>query len=164
MRATATARKRWFGKFFAEVEKQFLDAIFSRACARSYAGQSCLYVTFSETVTDFVTVRVPSLANDLIYRRLAPGLLRRLKEKRAELGKPGNKLHSWLSQDTGYPEVILHLGKVVGLMMLSGDYGAFRAELNKIAPLYPGNSGTVRLPQGMGVSRFLEQQVKGVNG
>jgi len=77
------------------------------------------------------------LTNDWIYRRLAPGLLRRLKEKRAELGKPGNKLHSWLSQDTGYPEVILHLGKVVGLMMLSDNYDAFRAELNKIAPLYP---------------------------
>src|SRR5436305_10300203 len=36
------------------------------------------------------------LTNDLVYRRLAPGILKRLKERRSERGSPSNKLFCWL--------------------------------------------------------------------
>jgi hypothetical protein len=81
------------------------------------------------------------LTNDLVYRRIAPGLLRRLKERRSERGKPSNKLHSWLSDDKGIPEVLLHLGTVVGLMKIHDDYDTFVKQLNKIAPVYPEKPG-----------------------
>src|SRR5260370_4001412 len=77
------------------------------------------------------------LTNDLVYRRLAPGLLKRLKERRLERGSQSNKLHSWLSADTGFPEVLVHLGTVVGVMKLHKDYDAFQRQLDPIAPVYP---------------------------
>lgn len=77
------------------------------------------------------------LTNNLIYRRLAPGLVKRLKEKRTELGSTSNKLHSWLSADVGFPEVLMHLGTVVGLMKLHTDYEKFERQLSEIAPIYP---------------------------
>ena len=58
------------------------------------------------------------LTNDLIWRRIAPGLLRALKERRNERGNPSNKLHSWTSEELGKPELLLHLGTVVGLMKI----------------------------------------------
>jgi hypothetical protein len=81
------------------------------------------------------------LTNDLIWRRIAPGLLRALKERRSERGSPSNKLHSWTSEEVGKPELLLHLGTVVGLMKIHTDYDAFHAQLNKIAPIYPDNPG-----------------------
>jgi hypothetical protein len=81
------------------------------------------------------------LTNNLIYRRLAPGLLKRLKERRSERGNQSNKLHSWLSTDLGVPELLVHLGTVVGLMKLHAEYGAFEKQLNEIAPVYPETPG-----------------------
>lgn len=81
------------------------------------------------------------LTNNLIYRRIAPGLLKKLKERRAEKGSPSNKLHSWLSMDTGVPELLLHMGTVVGYMKKHDDYEAFEKELNLVAPIYPETPG-----------------------
>lgn len=77
------------------------------------------------------------LTNDLIWRRIAPGLLRALKERRSERGSPSNKLHSWTSDELGKPELLLHLGTVVGLMKVNTDYDAFHSQLDRIAPVYP---------------------------
>lgn len=81
------------------------------------------------------------LTNNLIYRRIAPGLLKRLKERRAERGSPSNKLHSWLSEDVGFREVLVHLGTVVGPMKIHTDYDAFEKQLDQIAPIYPETPG-----------------------
>jgi len=81
------------------------------------------------------------LTNDLVWRRIAPGLLRALKERRSERGSPSNKLHSWTSDELGKPELLLHLGMVVGLMKLHTDYDAFHKQLNTIAPVYPDDPG-----------------------
>jgi hypothetical protein len=87
------------------------------------------------------------LTNDLIWRRIAPGLLRALKERRSERGSPSNKLHSWTSEELGKPELLLHLGTVVGLMKIHDDYDKFYAQLNKIAPIYPDNPTLFDDPQ-----------------
>jgi hypothetical protein len=81
------------------------------------------------------------LTNNLVYRRLAPGLLKRLKERRIERGKQSNKLHSWLSIDLGVPELLVHLGTVVGLMKLHTNYEDFEKQLDQVAPPYPANPG-----------------------
>jgi len=79
------------------------------------------------------------ITNDLVWKRIAPGLLKALKERRSERGSPSNKLHSWTSEDLGRPELLLHLGTVVGLMKIHTDYDEFHAQLDKIAPVYPDN-------------------------
>jgi hypothetical protein len=79
------------------------------------------------------------ITNDLVYRRIAPGLLRAIKERRRERGNQSNKLHWWTSEDLGRPELLLHLGTVVGLMKLHTDYDAFYKQLDTIAPIYPDN-------------------------
>lgn len=79
------------------------------------------------------------LTNDLIWRRIAPGLLRKLKDRRSERGNPSNKLHSWTSEELGKPELLLHMGTVVGLMKIHTDYDKFHAQLDQIAPIYPDN-------------------------
>ena len=56
---------------------------------------------------------------------------------RIERGNPSNKLHSWLSEDGGIPEALVHLGTVVGLMKIHNDYEEFEAQLDTIAPIYP---------------------------
>lgn len=81
------------------------------------------------------------LTNDLIYRRIAPGLLRLLKERREERGKPSNKLCWWTSLEKGRPELLTHLGTVIGLMKLNKDYDAFYKQLNEVAPPYPPTPG-----------------------
>ena len=87
------------------------------------------------------------LTNNLIYRRLAPGLLKKLKERREERGSPSNKLHSWLSEDVGFRGVLVHLGTVVGLMKIHSDYKAFERQLDQIAPIYPETPGLFDNPK-----------------
>jgi hypothetical protein len=81
------------------------------------------------------------LTNNLVYRRIAPGLLKRLKERRIEKGHPNSKLNQWLSTELGVPEVLVHLGTVVGLMKIHTDYEKFERQLDQIAPIYPAEPG-----------------------
>jgi hypothetical protein len=81
------------------------------------------------------------LTGNLIYRRIAPGLLKALKDRRAERGKPGNKLYQWTSEDKGYPALMMQLGTVVGLMKLHTNYDEFKAQLDQVAPVYPDVPG-----------------------
>lgn len=81
------------------------------------------------------------LTRDIVYRRIAPGLLRKLEERRIAMGRPSNKLHQWTSEDLGYPELLLHLGTVVGLMKIHTDYEAFKRQLDRVAPVYPETPG-----------------------
>jgi hypothetical protein len=81
------------------------------------------------------------LTNNLVYRRIAPGLLARLKERKSERGKPSNKLNQWLSLDVGVPELLLHLGGVVATMKRHTNYEEFERALDEIAPIYPETPG-----------------------
>jgi hypothetical protein len=81
------------------------------------------------------------LTNDLIWKRIAPGLLRALKERKEERGHKSDKLHSWTSEELGKPELLLHLGTVVGLMKANTDYEEFYKLLNHVAPIYPDSPG-----------------------
>jgi hypothetical protein len=87
------------------------------------------------------------LTNNLVYRRIAPGLLARLKERKSERGKPSNKLNQWLSLDVGVPELLLHLGGVVATMKRHSNYEEFERELDLIAPIYPETPGLFDDPE-----------------
>lgn len=77
------------------------------------------------------------LTNNLIYRRIAPGLLRKLKERREERGAKSNKLFSWLSEDVGLRALLVHFGTVITLMKINTTYEAFEKQLNMVARIYP---------------------------
>lgn len=86
------------------------------------------------------TVRRPQyfgvLTNDIVYKRLAPGVLEELKrvQVRSGNGRPKHKLFQRLTTNVGYPKLREHLGSVVTLMKLSGSWADFQHKLDMIHP------------------------------
>jgi len=82
------------------------------------------------------------LTNDIVYDRLAPGVLEELKHRnpKRESGKSaGRRTHKyfqWLTTNKGYPKLREHLGAVVAIMQLSSDWHDFRAKLDRLHPSY----------------------------
>lgn len=81
------------------------------------------------------------LTNNLIYRRIAPGLLKKLKERREERGKKSNKLFRWLSEDIGDQSLLLQLGATIGLMKVNTNYDVFEKQMDTAYPIYPDYPG-----------------------
>ena len=82
---------------------------------------------------------------DIVYKRLAPGVLKELKKltPRANSGRLKQKYFQRLTQNIGYPKLKEHLGAVVAVMRLSKDYTAF---LDKLDRHYPRYGDTIPLP------------------
>lgn len=127
-----------------EYLKKFLAESLVR-WARSFPNDYFKHLCRLKGVDLRADMRLPQyfghLTNDLIYRRIAPGLLRALKERRSDRGKLSHKLHWWTSEEVGHPELLLHLGTVVGLMKINTDYDTFRRQLDTIADIYPDTPG-----------------------
>ena len=80
------------------------------------------------------------LTNNIVYRRLAPGVLDELKrtQEKSPSGRPKHKLFQRLTGNLGYPKLREHLGSVVTIMKLSEDYDDFMKKLDVIHPLQDG--------------------------
>jgi P63C domain len=78
------------------------------------------------------------LTNDIVYKRLAPGVLVELKKvtPKNDKGKLSARLFQSLTGNTGYPKLKEHLGKVVAYMQLSDTYEDFRHKLDRLLPKY----------------------------
>jgi hypothetical protein len=76
------------------------------------------------------------LTNDIVYKRLAPGVLDELKRvtPKNDAGRPKNKLFQRLTNNIGYPKLREHLGAVVAIMKLSSDWVSFRKNLDRLYP------------------------------
>jgi hypothetical protein len=77
------------------------------------------------------------LTNDIVYDRLAPGVLVELKKvnpKDEGTGRRKWKHFRWLTSNVGYPKLREHLGAVVATMKLSNDWHDFKAKLDKNYP------------------------------
>lgn len=85
------------------------------------------------------------LTNDIVYRRLAPGVLQKLKEvtPRDESGRHKHKLFQRLTSNLGYPKLREHLGSVVTIMKLSDSWPDFMRKLDRLHPRF---GETVPLP------------------
>jgi hypothetical protein len=84
---------------------------------------------------------IGKLTNDLIYRRLAPGVLEELQRKNPvvnEKGQRKNKHHQWLTGDIGHPALREHLEAVSTLMMAADTWDQFYKMLNRTKPVYRG--------------------------
>ena len=95
------------------------------------------------------TVRRPQyfglLTNDVVYKRLAPGVLDELKKltPRDEEGRTRDRYFQRLTSNHGYPKLREHLGSVVTMMKLSDDWHDFMGKLDRFHPRY---GSTPQLP------------------
>lgn len=78
------------------------------------------------------------ITNDIIYRRLAPGVWKELKEKslKDEKGRLKNKLFQSLTPDVGDPRLQKVITQVVTIMQLSNSWHDFKNKVDKLVPAY----------------------------
>ncbi len=71
--------------------------------------------------------------NDIIYHRLAPGVLAELKKVNPKLqnGRRNGALYKYLTQNKGYPDLRYLLGSVETLMEYSSTWDEFKEKLDK---------------------------------
>lgn len=86
--------------------------------------------------------------NDIVYSRLAPGVLRDLKKlnPRSPSGNRKRKFFQFLTQDWGTPALREHLSNTVFLMKTCSSWEDFRKRLNKASPKY-GNTIPLDFPE-----------------
>lgn len=78
------------------------------------------------------------LTTDIIYKRLAPGILEELKrtEPKGKTGSRKGTLQQRLTPDLGHPKLREHLASVCTIMDLSEDYQDFMRKLDRRHPRY----------------------------
>lgn len=88
---------------------------------------------------------VANYTNDIVYARLAPGILTELQERnpKDERGRRKAKHHQWLTEDVGHPALAQHLYAVIGLMRISKTWTGFMTNLNLA---FPKRGDTLMLP------------------
>ncbi|HEY4328651.1 MAG TPA: P63C domain-containing protein [Phycisphaerae bacterium] len=76
--------------------------------------------------------------NDVVYSRLAPGVLVELRAKNptTESGRRKHKNFQWLTEDIGNPKLLQHLAAVVALMRASLDWDGFKTLIDRALPKY----------------------------
>lgn len=84
---------------------------------------------------------VGTLTNDLVYSRLAPGVLDELKRRtpRDDHGRAKVHYHRWLTDDLGVPRLQEHLSAVIALMKAAQDWRTFMRMMNRALPKWAGN-------------------------
>lgn len=87
--------------------------------------------------------------NDLVFERIAPGLLAELKTKspKNERGQRPNKLHQWLTEDIGDPMLAQHLHALIMLQRLAiaNDHG-WAKFMRSVDQVLPKRGSTLLLP------------------
>ena len=76
--------------------------------------------------------------NDLIYARLAPGVLNELRQKNPiQNGRNlKSKHHQWLTKEIGHPRLLQHIASVTVLMRACDDWSGFYKLLERSLPKY----------------------------
>jgi hypothetical protein len=80
------------------------------------------------------------ITNDIVYSRLAPGVLDELRRKNpiVKKGQRGSKHFQWLTDQKGHPELQKHLARITGWMEMSETWDEFYKVLNERKPPYRG--------------------------
>jgi P63C domain len=93
---------------------------------------------------------VAAYTKDIVYARLAPGILEELEKKNpSESGSRKAKHHQWLTDDVGHPALTQHLYAVIRVMRGSSTWDEFKMFLDKF---HPKRGDTLQLPLMMDVS------------
>ena len=92
---------------------------------------------------------VAHYTRDLVYERIAPGLLQELESKTPpnEKGRRPNKLHQWLTEDVGNPMLAQHLHSLIMFqrLALNSGYGWHRF-VKMVDRAMPRRGNTLEIP------------------
>ena len=80
---------------------------------------------------------VGRLTNDIVYARLAPGVLEELRRKNPvieNIGRRGRRHHQWLTRDHGHPKLREHIANVTFMMKGATRWDSFYRNLQRAAP------------------------------
>jgi hypothetical protein len=85
--------------------------------------------------------------NDLVYERLARGVLEELQTRNPpnENGRRAVEDPQWLTEDVGHPALAKHLHAVIGFMRASSKWGRFYRLMQRA---FPEQSQTIKMPVG----------------
>jgi hypothetical protein len=88
---------------------------------------------------------VAGYTRDIVYSRLAPGVIKELETKNPvdDKGRRKSKHHQWLTHDVGNPALAQHLHAVIALMRISVDWEPFMELLDRA---FPRRGDTLKLP------------------
>ncbi len=87
---------------------------------------------------------VATYTKDIVYARLAPGIIEELEKKNPfNSGRRKSKHHQWLTDDVGHPALAQHLHAVVTLMRISTSWDQFKLFLDQA---HPRRGDTLQLP------------------
>ena len=98
---------------------------------------------------------VAGYTRDLVYERMAPGLLRELEQKspKDEKGNRENKLHQWLSSDVGDPMLANHIQSLLTLQRLAIANGwGWNRFMKMVDQVMQKKGQTLELPAGALIS------------
>ena len=79
--------------------------------------------------------------NNIVYSRLAPGVLKELREKNPTLptGNRAVKHHQYITPEFGHPKLREHLASVIGIMKSSQTWDGFLFRLDQAHPIIGTN-------------------------
>lgn len=74
--------------------------------------------------------------NDLVYERIAPGLLEELEQRnpKSETGHRKSKHHQWMTADVGDPALTNHIHAVMGMMRAAESWDQFMRLMDRAYP------------------------------
>ena len=75
---------------------------------------------------------------DLIYKRIAPGVLDELKkrkQKREQNQESSVRYHQWFNEESGHPKLKEHIAGVMALMRVSYDWPDFMSKVDMAFPV-----------------------------
>lgn len=83
--------------------------------------------------------------NDLVYERIAPGVLKELRSKNPALsgGHRKDRHHQWFTPRFGHPKLKEHLASVIALMRASSGWPQFIRNMNRA---FPKLNETIEMP------------------
>lgn len=81
---------------------------------------------------------VGRLTNNLVYERLAPGVLKELRRlnPKTEKGTRPHRHHQWLTRDIGHPLLREHLASLIALMKAAANWNEFWRMVQRALPKY----------------------------
>lgn len=124
-RALATILEQFIAKEFQPWTKTFPFDFYDEICRL-------------KNWPDVHAIRRPSVigkyTNDIVYERLAPGVLEELQSINPKLPQGGrkHKHHQWFTPEHGHPRLREHLAAVIALMKNANTWDSFMRSLDKV--------------------------------
>lgn len=76
------------------------------------------------------------LTNNVVYKRVAPGVFAEIKAQRAKDEKKRKaRMHQQLTAEVGHPKLREHIASVTAIMKLSNDWDDFEQKLDRVHPI-----------------------------